>query len=75
MLAFLLLAGLVNYLDRSSLSIANNSIRSELHLSGTEIGLLLSAFSLAYGFAQLPIGPLLDRFGARRVLGAGLGFW
>jgi len=74
-LTLLLLAGVINFLDRSSLSIANRSIRSELHLSGTQIGALLSAFSLAYGLSQLPIGPLLDRFGARRVLGTGLGVW
>lgn len=37
--------------------------------------MLLSAFSLSYGFAQLPSGILLDRTGPRIVLGAGLIFW
>lgn len=37
--------------------------------------MLLSAFSLSYGFAQLPSGILLDRLGPRIVLGAGLIFW
>jgi MFS family permease len=45
-----------------------------LGLSATEFGVLLSAFSLSYGFAQLPSGMLLDRFGPRIVLGAGLIF-
>ncbi len=44
-------------------------------LSGTEIGLLLSAFSLAYGIAQLPCGPLLDRKGPRIMLGLGMFVW
>ncbi|VTP61099.1 L-galactonate transporter [Serratia rubidaea] len=44
-------------------------------LSGTEIGLLLSAFSLAYGLAQLPCGPLLDRKGPRIMLGLGMFVW
>jgi MFS family permease len=74
-LSLLFAAGIVNFLDRSSLSIANTTIRSEMHLSATEMGLLLSAFSLAYGFAQLPIGWLLDRAGTRWTLGVGLALW
>ena len=73
--AFLFLAGIVNYLDRSSFSIANTSIRAELGLSATRIGALLSAFSLAYGVAQLPIGLLLDRFGSRIILALGMFAW
>ena len=59
----LLCAAIINYLDRSSLSVANMTIREELGLNATEIGMLLSAFSLAYGLAQLPCGALLDRKG------------
>lgn len=68
-------AVVINFLDRSSLSVANSTIRSEMGLSATEIGLLLSAFSLAYGFAQLPCGALLDRKGPRIMLGVGMFFW
>ncbi len=74
-LSLLFLAGIINFFDRSSLSIANNTIRSQLHLTATEMGWLLSAFSLAYGFAQLPLTGLLARSGTRAVLGAGLGLW
>lgn len=69
------IAGIVNFLDRSSLSVAGEAIRADLGLSATEFGVLLSAFSLSYGFAQLPSGILLDRVGPRIVLGAGLIFW
>jgi len=71
----LVISGLVNYLDRSTLSIATPAIRGEMGLSATQMGLLLSAFSLAYAFSQLPIGALLDRLGARLVLGLGMFFW
>ncbi|MFD3241648.1 MFS transporter [Rahnella perminowiae] len=71
----LFFAAVINYLDRSSLSVANLTIRHELGLSATEIGALLSVFSLAYGFAQLPCGPLLDRKGPRIMLGLGMFFW
>ncbi|EFM7528671.1 TPA: MFS transporter [Escherichia coli] len=74
-LVLLFMAGIVNFLDRSSLSVAGEAIRGELGLSATEFGVLLSAFSLSYGFSQLPSGILLDRFGPRIVLGAGLIFW
>ena len=73
--AFLTVAGTINYLDRSTLSIANHSVSQELGLSASEMGLLLSAFSLAYAFAQLPVGALLDRFGSRVMLGLGMFLW
>jgi len=73
--AFLTAAGIINYLDRSALSIANVAIRDEMALSPAEMGWLLSAFSLAYSFSQLPIGAMLDRLGARIMLGAGMFFW
>ena len=74
-LVLLFMAGIVNFLDRSSLSVAGEAIRGELGLSATEFVVLLSAFSLSDGFSQLPSGILLDRFGPRIVLGAGLIFW
>jgi MFS family permease len=74
-LGLLFLAGVVNFLDRSSLSIANTTVRAEMHLNATEMGWLLSAFSLAYGVAQLPLIGLLDRAGTRAVLGGGLVLW
>ena len=74
-LILLVLAGTLNYLDRSTLSIANPLIRNELGLSIGDMGLLLSAFLWAYAFAQLPGGALVDRIGPHRLLTAGLGLW
>ena len=74
-LSLLFLAGVVNFLDRTSLSIANTTIRAEMHLSATDMGWLLSAFSLSYGLAQLPLIGWLDRAGTRSVLGTGLIVW
>jgi sugar phosphate permease len=71
----LVIAGTLNYLDRSTLSIANPLIRQELGLSIADMGLLLSAFLWAYAFAQLPGGALVDRVGPHRLLAAGLGLW
>jgi sugar phosphate permease len=51
----LTLAGCINYLDRSALSVANSMIRGEMGLSASEMGMLLSAFSMAYVLSQLPV--------------------
>jgi sugar phosphate permease len=74
-LIMLVIAGTLNYLDRSTLSIANPLIREELGLSIADMGLLLSAFLWAYAFAQLPGGALVDRIGPHRLLATGLGLW
>lgn len=72
---FLLLIGIVNYLDRSALSIANTSIQKDMMISPSQMGILLSAFSLAYAFAQLPLGMVIDRLGTKIALGASLIAW
>jgi MFS family permease len=43
-------------------------IRNDFALDYTQSGLVISAFSLAYGFGQLPAGWLADRAGARFVI-------
>ncbi len=74
-LALLFLAGVINFFDRSSLAVANTTVRADLHLTGVEMGWLLSAFSLAYGFSQIPLIALLARSGTRTALGSGLTLW
>jgi sugar phosphate permease len=71
----LVIAGCVNYLDRSAVSVGNPQIRASLHLSYSQMGLLLSAFAWSYGLAQIPAGFAVDKFGPRRALGAGLILW
>jgi hypothetical protein len=73
--SILSMAGVVNYIDRGSLAIANTTIRADLGFSATRMGLLLSCILAVLRFCQLPVGVLLDRFGERRVLGAGMFLW
>ena len=73
--SILSVAGIVNYMDRGSLAIANTTIRADLGISATRMGILLSIFSLSYAISQLPMGLLLDRFGERIVLGLGMFLW
>ncbi len=74
-LALLVTAGVVNYVDRATLAVANPLIRQELGFSIADMGLLLSAFLWAYAFAQLPAGALADRLGPRLTLTLGLSVW
>ncbi len=74
-LAMLVVAGVVNYIDRATLSVANPLIREELGLSIKDMGYLLSAFLWSYAFAQLPTGALVDRLGPRLLLTLGLTTW
>jgi MFS family permease len=67
--------GVLNYIDRGTLSVANPLIRHDLGVSIAAMGVLLSAFLWPYAFFLLPSGGLVDRFGPRRVLGAALLLW
>jgi sugar phosphate permease len=70
-----MVSGIVNYLDRGTLAVANPLIRHDLGLSLGQMGLLLSAFSWSYALFQLPVGGLVDRVGPRKLLGLGLIVW
>lgn len=74
-LGFALLAGIVNYMDRSALSIAAPQMIDELGLTRTDIGLLGAVFSWTYAFAQLPTGWLVDKLGARRAYFLAIATW
>ncbi|MBP1205808.1 sugar phosphate permease [Duganella sp. 1411] len=74
-LVLLVVCGVINYLDRATLAVANEYIRADLGLSLGQMGLLLSAFSWSYALCQLPVGALVDKVGPRWLLGGGLVLW
>ncbi|MFM0194623.1 MFS transporter [Paraburkholderia strydomiana] len=74
-LTLLMVSGIVNYLDRGTLAVANPLIRHDMGLTLGQMGLLLSAFSWSYALFQLPVGGLVDRIGPRKLLGMGLIVW
>ena len=55
-LIWLLIGGIINYMDRASLSIAAPGMIQELGLTRTQIGLLGSVFAWTYAVMQLPAG-------------------
>jgi MFS family permease len=74
-ICMLLIAAVINYMDRATVAVGNPLIRHDLGLNLAEMGILLSAFSWAYAFGQLPAGILLDRIGPRFLLGPAVFFW
>ncbi len=74
-LFLLALSVLINYIDRSNLSIAAPLIKRELHISDLQLGTLLSAFFWIYALMQIPAGWLVDRFDVKWVFAAGFFLW
>lgn len=64
-LALIAVGTMINYLDRSLLSVAAPSMTKELGIGAATMGILFSVFSWSYAMAQIPGGVLLDRFGVR----------
>ena len=65
----------INYLDRSNVSIAAPSIAAEFHLDPVQLGLVFSAFSWTYTAFQLPGGWLTDRVHPRVLYPALIMLW
>jgi MFS family permease len=74
-LFLLSLSVLINYIDRSNLSIAAELIKHEIHISDFQLGTLLSAFFWTYALMQIPAGWLVDRFDVKWVFAAGFLLW
>lgn len=65
MLALVFVNVVINYLDRSNISVAAAAFGKDLNLSSVELGLIFSAFGWTYAFLQIPGGLIADRFGPR----------
>ncbi|WP_026565062.1 MFS transporter [Bacillus sp. UNC41MFS5] len=74
-LVMLFLAGVVNYLDRSALSIAAPFITEDLHLSPTQLGIVFSSFSVGYAIFNFIGGMASDKYGAKLTLFVAMIVW
>lgn len=75
-LAMLTLVYVFNFIDRQVLVILQESIKKELHLSDTQLG-LLSGFTFAVFYVTLgiPIARLADKTNRRNTVVVSLGLW
>lgn len=75
-LTVLIAVALVNYIDRSLLSILQVGIKKDLGLSDTQLGALTGlAFGLFYSTAALPLSRLADRVRRTWMIAACLAVW
>ncbi|RMW13498.1 Major facilitator superfamily transporter phthalate permease [Pseudomonas coronafaciens pv. porri] len=74
-MVLLFITVVINYLDRSNLSIAAPALTAELGLDTVHVGLIFSAFGWTYAAMQLPGGWLVDRVPPRILYTAALLLW
>ena len=74
-LAVFVLSSAINYLDRQSLATLAPLVRAEFHLSNTQYGLILTAFSIAYMASAPFAGMLIDGIGLNRAISLAVGLW
>lgn len=65
----------INYLDRSSISIAGPHIADDLQLNSVQMGLIFSAFAWAYSPLQIPGSFLVDRIVPRILYPIAIAVW
>jgi predicted MFS family arabinose efflux permease len=72
----LMMAYTFNAMDRSIISIVGQSLKLDLRLTDTELGLLGgTAFALLYAFGGIPIARLAERFNRVNIITASLLVW
>lgn len=74
-MVMLFITVVINYLDRSNLSIAAPALKDEFGLDTVHEGLILSAFGWTYAAMQIPGGWLVDRVAPRVLYAAALILW
>jgi len=66
---------IINYLDRTNISVAGDQMAKQFGWSHTELGLLFSAFFWSYTLAQIPVGVILDKVGVKWLTRIGTALW
>lgn len=74
-LAFLFISVVINYMDRTNISIAATSMSEEFNFSSVQLGFIFSAFGWTYVALQIPGGLFTDRFGSRLLYAVSLTGW
>ncbi|MGN6196485.1 MAG: MFS transporter [Ginsengibacter sp.] len=73
--ALLFIAGLLNYLDRITITTMRRSIISAIPMTEAQFGILTSVFLWVYGLLNPFAGFIADRFNRSRVIIASLFIW
>lgn len=74
--AVLTLVYVLNFIDRKLPFILIESIKADLRLTDTQIGLIAGVvFSLVYTLSAMPLASLAERRGRKRVIAISVAFW
>jgi len=72
----LMLAYILSFIDRQVLNLLVGPIRRDLHISDTEMSLLIGfSFALFYAFLGLPFGRIADAMNRPRLIAVGVFTW
>jgi len=74
-LAVLFLVNVLNFYDRQALAVVIEPLRHEFHLTDTQLGGLVTMFTVVYALAGLPLGRLADTGSRKRLLAMGVAVW
>ncbi len=75
-LVILSVVSFINYMDRSLLSVMVEPIKADLHMTDTEVGLLVGfGFAVFYAVFGIPLAGLADRTSRTRILAFCIAAW
>lgn len=74
-LSLIFISVVINYLDRTNISVAASALSDSLDLSTVQMGLIFSAFGWTYVSLQIPGGIVVDKISTRILYSFMLLFW
>jgi MFS transporter, ACS family, hexuronate transporter len=74
-ISFLFAGGMINYMDRSALSVAAPLVMKDLRLDAAQLGIIFSSFFAGYALFTFIGGYASDLFGPKRVFALSMSAW
>lgn len=75
-IVFLLAFGvIINYFDRTNLSVAGGLLAKEFNFTPGQMGIIFSSFIWTYALLQFPVGAMLDKIGVKWVIRVATAIW
>ncbi|MFE6858074.1 spinster family MFS transporter [Nocardia sp. NPDC057668] len=75
LVGLLAVANVLNFYDRALPTIVAEDIKAEFALSDTQLGVLMSGFTVVYALAGIVLGRMADRRSRRVIMAGGLVLW
>lgn len=66
---------MINYFDRTNISVATRPLEHQYGLTKAQFGIVLSSFAWSYALLQIPVGAILDKVGVKWLTRIGVIIW